>query len=195
MKSTLSLKLILFSVIVILCTQVVIAQTWTFRNGFGQSGATNSLPDVGRAICTDASGNVYITGKISDDLTGNTVSFGGTALVSDGDDDGFVAKFNSAGVHQWSIRFGGIGFVDIGNGIATDGTSVYVVGAANGAMTVGTSATSYPGVGTGTDGVIMKLNAATGAVTWVTRFGGGNSDIAQSVAVDPSVPLSLYGGV
>lgn len=179
--------------IVALCTQVVNAQTWTFRNGFGQSGATNSLPDVGRAICTDASGNVYITGKISDDLTGNTVSFGGTALVSAGDDDGFVAKFNSSGVHQWSIRFGGTSFTDIGYGIATDGTSVYVAGAVNGAMTVGTSPTSYPVAGAGIDGVIMKLDAATGGVTWVTRFGGGNSDEAQSIAVDPSGNVYVSG--
>ena len=166
---------------------------WTFRNGFGQSGATNSLADVGRAVCTDASGNIYVTGKISDDLTGNTVSFGGAALVSAGDDDGFVAKFNSSGVHQWSLRFGGTSFVDIGLGIATDGISVFVVGEANGTMTVGTSGVTYPDVGTGIDGVIMRLDAGSGAVAWVTRFGGGNSDEAQSVCLDQSGSLYVSG--
>src|ERR1044072_1020554 len=113
MKSTLSFNLFRLPVLIavpVLCSTILSAQTWTFRNGFGQSGATNGLADVGRAICTDAAGNVYVTGKISDDLTGNTVSFGGAALVSAGDDDGFVAKFNSAGVHQWSLRFGGSSF-------------------------------------------------------------------------------------
>jgi hypothetical protein len=60
------------------------SQVWTFRNGFGQNECTcgGGFPDIGRAVCTDASGNVYITGKISDALIANTVSFGGAALVS-----------------------------------------------------------------------------------------------------------------
>src|SRR5262245_43749372 len=110
MKATLSTRsLICCTVLVsaLLLSAPAFSQAWTFRNGFGQSGATNGLADLGRAVCIDAAGNVYITGKISDDLTGNTVSFGGAALVSAGDDDGFVAKFNAAGVHQWSLRFGG----------------------------------------------------------------------------------------
>lgn len=177
----------------LLFSSIVNAQTWSFRAGFGQAGATNSLADIGRAICSDAAGNVYVTGKISDDLTGNTVSFGGTPLVSAGDDDGFVAKFNAAGVHQWSLRFGGTAFIDIGNAIATDGTSVYVAGAASGAMTVGTSGTSYPAAVAGIDGVIMKLDAATGAVNWVTRFGGINADEAQAICFDGSGNVYVSG--
>jgi hypothetical protein len=131
-----------------------------------------------------------MTGKFSDDLTGNTVSFGGTALVSGGDDDGFVAKFNAAGVHQWSIRFGGTGFPDIGNGIATDGTSVYVVGTATNIITIGTSATTYNTIGGGTDGLVMKLNATTGALDWVTRFGGAQADEGQAICIDG--PGNIY---
>lgn len=167
------------------------SQSWTFRNGFGQAGA--GFADLGKAACTDASGNVYITGKISDALAGNTVNFGTGALVSAGDDDGFVAKFNSAGTCLWAIRFGGTSFVDLGEGIATDGTSVYVTGAVNGAMTVGTSATSYPAASAGIDGFVMKLDAATGATTWVTRFGGGNTDEGQAITLDPAGNIYVSG--
>jgi hypothetical protein len=138
---------------------------------------------------------VYITGKISDALIANTVSFGGASLVSAGDDDGFVAKLNSAGVHQWSLRFGSAGQDEGGYGIATDGTSVYVVGEANGTITVGTSATTYPPTAAGLiDGFVMKLDAATGAtVSWVTRFGGNNSDRGQAICLDPSGNVYISG--
>lgn len=170
------------------------SQSWAFRNGFGQNDNNTGFPDIGRAICTDASGNVYITGKISDALTGNTVSFGGSALVSAGDDDGFVAKFNSGGVHQWSLRFGGTGIDEGGFGIVTDGSSVYVTGETNGTMTVGTSATTYPVAGGGNDGFLMKLDAATGtSVSWVKRFGGANSDRGQALCLDPLGNIYVSG--
>jgi trimeric autotransporter adhesin len=169
------------------------AQTFTSRAGFGQDDLGSGLSDVGRGICTDAAGNVYMTGKISDALIGNTVSFGGAALVPAGDDDGFVAKFNSSGVYQWSLRMGGTQ-IDIANGIATDGVSVYVTGNADGAMTVGVSPTSYPGVSASFDGFVMKIDAATGAtVSWVRRFGGGNNDDGQAICLDPTGNVYVSG--
>jgi hypothetical protein len=168
------------------------AQEFSFRNGFGQSN-TLGLNDEGHAVCTDAVGNVYLTGKISDGQVGNTVSFGGAALVSAGDDDGFVAKFSSSGTHLWSIRFGGAAFTDIGLGIATNGTSVFVTGVVNGSMTVGTSATAYPAVGSGEDGFVMSLNAGSGATNWVTRFGGASADQGQAICLDGSGNVYVSG--
>ena len=176
---------------------ISVAQTWTFRAGFGQPGTEYHYADEGRAICTDAAGNVYVTGWFNDDLEHNrTVSFGGTPLISAEDDDGFVAKFNANGVHQWSIRFGGE-YIDQGRGIATDGVSVYVVGHGYGPITVGTLSDTYSAPGgnspTNNDGIIIKLNAATGAVQWVTRFGGPQHDEAQAVCLDNAGNVYVAG--
>lgn len=175
---------------------ISVAQTWNFRAGFGQPGTSFGYADEGRAICTDAAGNVYITGWFNDDLQGNTVSFGGTPLISAEDDDGFVAKFNADGVFQWSVRFGG-DFIDQGRAIATDGIAVYVVGHGYGSITVGTLSTSYDAPGgnvlTNNDGVIIKLNASTGAVQWVTRFGGPQNDEAQAVCLDNAGNIYVSG--
>jgi hypothetical protein len=194
MKTTLSSRsFFILATVTLLFSIQASAQTWTFRNGFGQNDAGTGFPDIGRAVCTDAAGNIYVTGKISDATVGNTVNFGGTALVSAGDDDGFVAKFNSSGVHQWSLRFGGTLLDEGGFGIATDGTSVYVTGETNGTMTVGTSATTYPVVGGGIDGLVMKLDAASGTLSWVRRFGGTNSDRGQAICLDVSGNVYVSG--
>jgi hypothetical protein len=39
----------------------------------------------------------------------------------------------------------------------------------------------------------MKLDASTGAATWVTRFGGFNLDVAQAVALDGSGNVYVSG--
>ena len=58
--------------------------------------------DRGYSVVADAAGNVYVTGYFA-----GSVDFGGGALVSAGNSaDIFVAKFNAAGVHQWSLGFG-----------------------------------------------------------------------------------------
>ena len=187
--TTVSLIQLIVFVFLLIAPGAGIAQNFTFRNGFGQPDNTG-FPDIGRAVCTDASGNVYITGNFSD--AGNTgnpayaINFGTGNLISAGDDEGFVAKFNSAGVCQWSIRFGGTG-VDVGYGIATDGTSVFVTGEFNSSMTVGASATVYNATASGnTDGFVMKLAASTGVTSWVSAFGGNNSDRGQAICLDAS---------
>lgn len=79
--------------------------------------------DMGHGIALDSSGNVYVTGFIS-----GTVSALG--LTSTGDEDIFVAKFDSSGTRQWARKIGGISH-DFGYGITADaGGNVYVTGSA-----------------------------------------------------------------
>ncbi|MEJ0103781.1 MAG: T9SS type A sorting domain-containing protein [Bacteroidota bacterium] len=81
--------------------------------------------------------------------------------------------------------------VDQGLGIVTDATSVYVVGSFGTSVSVNGSSV-ITGAG-GIDGVIFKLNAATGATQWVTTFGGSSSDNAQAVCLDASGQLYVSG--
>lgn len=59
--------------------------------------------DISYGVCTDVSGNVFITGVFT-----GTANFDGMNVSSAGGDDIYVAKYNSAGVIQWVHRDGGI---------------------------------------------------------------------------------------
>src|SRR6185503_11543650 len=88
---------------------------------------------VPNAITADAASNVVITGSCR-----GTVDFGGVPLPCDPlESDIFVAKFDSAGNHLWSYRYGGAGF-DSGVGLAIDGMNgVVLTGETNGTVDLG----------------------------------------------------------
>ncbi|MBC7863447.1 MAG: hypothetical protein IAF38_10760, partial [Bacteroidia bacterium] len=176
---------IIFLTLILICANSLFSQTptWTISGGTGSVGA-----EVGRGVCVDASGNVYITGSFS-----NTVDFdmgGGTAnLTSNGSNDIYIASYTSAGAYRWAVRAGGTGPDNTSpNGaICTDGTNVYVTGAYNGAATLFGSTSLTPNGGSGTDAFVAKLNATTGAWTWAVSIGGtGNTDNGTAICLDAS---------
>jgi hypothetical protein len=183
MKSKLYTVLpLLLLAICLLGSMTTVAQTWAFRNGFG----TNSPgTDRGLAIATDISGNVYITGSYV-----GAIDFGTGPLPTATANECYVAKFNSAGVCQWAVGFPAGTGNDVGNAIVTDGTSVYVAGSFNGSLTVPPLS---PVTGTGIEGFVAKLSAATGAGIWVTDFGGGSVDNAQALCLDGSGNVYVSG--
>ncbi|MDP8242138.1 MAG: SBBP repeat-containing protein [Candidatus Celaenobacter antarcticus] len=79
--------------------------------------------DNGNAICIDANGNSYITGKYME-----TFYFGTDSLTCVGDYDVFVAKLDTGGNWEWAVKAGGIDS-DMGFGIALDNeANCYVTG-------------------------------------------------------------------
>jgi uncharacterized delta-60 repeat protein len=83
---------------------------WVARyNGQGSS------VDVGKAIVSDASGNIYITGE---------------SRNSNGDDDYATIKYNNDGIQQWEVRYNGSGETfDLASALALDAAgNVYVTG-------------------------------------------------------------------
>ncbi|MDP4268259.1 MAG: hypothetical protein Q8880_12600, partial [Bacteroidota bacterium] len=53
-------------------------------------------------ITCDTYGNIYVTGSFQ-----GSANFGSTTLVSSGDDDVFITKYNSSGINQWALKVGG----------------------------------------------------------------------------------------
>jgi hypothetical protein len=80
--------------------------------------------DIGNGIATDSTG-VYVTGYYS---STSPVDLGNTKTlpISVGL-DAFVVKYNTSGQAQWSATVPGT-VSDVGTGIATDSTGVYVSG-------------------------------------------------------------------
>ena len=165
-------------------------QQWTLGEAFGSN---TGFVDAGQAIATDASGNVYVTGKFNTSIdfhNGTPVLVANATGVKT---DGFVAKFNSSGACQWSVRFGGPA-TDIGGlGIATNGTMVWVTGGANFPCTIGAGA-PIAAVGGSSDGIVFALDAITGATVWAKAFGGAPAgDRGQAICLDPTGDVYLSG--
>jgi hypothetical protein len=88
---------------------------WTFRIQGGIGGSV----DVIGSISVDASENIYLAAESSRQnltfysTTDAVVKFMPNLLGAYNVWDGYVAKFNSAGVHQWSAFVGALFFIYI----------------------------------------------------------------------------------
>jgi len=142
---------------------------WTKQ--FGGTG-----PDEGVEVAVDVSGNVLATGVFF-----GTVNMGGGNLVSAGNEEIFLVKYNASGVHQWSQRFGSTDS-DVGFGVVTDGVgSVFVTGFFRGTVNFGGGAL----VSAGNEDIYLAKYDAGGAHLWSKAFGSSNGEIGHAVAMDP----------
>jgi hypothetical protein len=154
------------------------APLWNQR--FGSTSA-----DIGYSAAVDASGNVFVTGNFQ-----GTVNFGGGDLVSAGGTDIFVAKYDAAGVHQWSQRFGSTGS-ESGSSVAVAAFgAVVVTGQFEGTVDFG-GIFNMVSAG-GTDIFVAKYDAA-GVRQWSLRFGSTSNDFGNSVAVDALGSVRVTG--
>jgi len=145
------------------------AHLWSQRFG----GIGN---DVGKAVTVDGAGNIIMTGHFR-----GPVSIGGAPLAGRGLQDIFVAKFDAAGLHQWSQWYGSAGG-DEGQDIVSDASgNVIVTGHYAGAINFGGGADT-PAFGS-LDMFVLKLNAA-GGYQWSKGVGNVNPDAGLGVAVD-----------
>ena len=126
-----------------------------------------SKHDYGYSVAIGSDGSVYVCGY--------------TDSAGAGNDDVFIAKFNSSGTLQWQKTLGGSDY-DRGTSVAvgSDG-SVYVCG-----YTKSAGAGDY-------DALIAKFNSS-GTLQWQKTLGGSDYDRGNSVAIgsDGSVYVCGY---
>ncbi|HTW92404.1 MAG TPA: SBBP repeat-containing protein [bacterium] len=128
----------------------------------------NLREDMGWAVATDASGNVYVTGISQSQSEPN-------------DDDYATVKYNADGTEAWHARYGSVGAGDAPSAIAVDAHgNVYVTGrcynADKGCSEFGT----------------VKYDAS-GSLVWDARYGNGYDDAAQAIALDASGNVYVTG--
>lgn len=144
----------------------------------GGSSTVNSL-------AADANGNIYITGYFT-----GTAIFGSTTLISVGQNDIFVAKWNpTSNSFIWAQQAGGPGN-DYATAVAVNGTNVYVTGYFfSAAATFGATTLANPA--TTEDVFVVKLvdTGSTSQFSWAKRIGGTGSDLSRGIAVNGS---SIY---
>ncbi|CAN5774762.1 hypothetical protein BH11BAC7_BH11BAC7_36130 [soil metagenome] len=144
---------------------------------WAKSGTSSSLCYTNALKC-DATGNIYSTGKISQNIT-----FGSSTFTHQGGDDMYTAKFDFNGTIQW-LHLEGKTLVasttsnnfDCGNGIDVDNSgNVYVAGSL---LDTFISASFYQSA------AIVKYNS-TGTKQWLYKFGNNNSvDVFNGIGLD-----------
>jgi hypothetical protein len=141
--------------------------------------AGGTINDEGRHIAYDIDGNIYVCGDF-----GGTATFGTTTLTSAGNNDIFLAKYNSNGDLQWAKRAGGTGS-DRAYGITVSATEVYISGDFEGTANFNTpSATgSNELTSAGNRDIYLAKYISNGDFQWAKRAGGTSDDIVYGVAV------------
>ncbi len=151
------------------------ALVWADRIG---GTAADSVTSLAR----DASGNLYIAGGFegaSDFDPGPGSQF----LTSVGGEDGFVARFTSAGTLTWARRFGGTALDQVADVAVDAAGNVYAVGIFQGqADLLPAAGGQVVSNGAEPDGFLLALDPA-GAARWAYPVGGVQSDAAAAVAV------------
>ncbi len=143
--------------------------------GMGAGGA-----DTGRAVATDAAGNVYTVGTFT-----GTVDFdprpATTFLTSVGAADGYVAKYDPAGNLKWAKRLGGSA-ADEAVAVTTNAAGyVFVAGTFTGSADFGP--TTLAGHAPGRDAFVLKMTVA-GDFVWAKQLGGVKDETVAGVAAD-----------
>ncbi len=148
-----------------------------------------STLDQGWGSCTDASGNVYLTGNTQSAV--NIYSGGHQNAPAGGPDDAFLVKFNSSGVRQWGTYYGGTG-IDAASSCATDASgNVYMAGITGSSL--GIASGGHQNTNVGGDLFLVKFNSA-GVRQWGTYYGGSGAELGFSFcATDPLGNVYLSG--
>jgi hypothetical protein len=150
-----------------------------WAKAFGTAGSDQ----VGGVAVVDGH-DVVVVGTFQD-----TLELGGGPLVSAGGSDVYAVRFDGAGTHLWSKRFGGTA-LDRGNRVVADGGSVIVAGEFS--DTVDFDGTPLTSVGQ-TDAFVLRLDAATGAVAAAVGFGGTDSDAAEALLAPGGGMVAVAG--
>jgi hypothetical protein len=141
--------------------------------------------DYAWAMACDPDGNVVVTGEIE-----STASFGsGVSLKSNGDNDVFVARYNTSGALLWAKKLGGGSKSDKGLGVTISGTSIYVTGKFEGTGNFAGTTLSSAG---GKEMFIAKYTTA-GAFVWAKKAGGSGDDEGYAICADASGNIYVTG--
>jgi hypothetical protein len=140
--------------------------------------------DRGHDIMINVNGEIIITGEFQ------TGYFGSHIAYSQGNEDMFLASYDSNGINQWVIS-GGSPEDDIGRGLSHDATgNIYVVGDY---ATTG----NFPPLTITSNGFadvyIAKYNITGTSLDWIRSVGGHDNDRGQGISVDPAGDVFACG--
>lgn len=164
---------------------MVIDPVLTWATYYGGSDA-----DYSQGVKVDAAGNIYMCGYTSS--TGNIATVGSQQSSLAAGSDGFIVKFNSAGVRQWATYYGGSSD-DLLYAVSCDTSgNVYAAGrtmSSSGIASLTAHQTTMFGL---SDAFLVKLNNA-GQLLWCTYYGGYSNEYGYAVDCDKQNNVYLCG--
>jgi hypothetical protein len=132
--------------------------------------------DLPRGLCTDAIGNVYLTGE----FYSPTISFGTTLLSTVGSSDIFLAKYDSAGTALWATRSGGTTYDEGWDVFVDDAGEVLLAGNfQSNPATFGSILLPHSG---GFNDLFITKYDSSGTALWAKSATGLGNDFANSVS-------------
>lgn len=183
--------LVWLSLLLVLATgpRVVRAQAPSWAGAAFGVASTASGSSNAQATATDVNGNVFVTGYFT-----GTVTFGTTALTSQGNGDVFVAKYVPAtSTWAWAVGAGGTD-LDEGTGLAVVGNNVYVLGNfAN--STTNVNGVLFQGAGSSAGTVVQGATAAAGPDIFLAKYvdQGSAATLAWTQVAGGTAPDYSYG--
>lgn len=143
-------------------------------------GSSSTSADYFTGMDIDAASNIYLSGA----YYGLPLVIGTATLANSGTNDGFIAKYNSAGTFQWANKVGGAGS-DFAYDVAVDANSnAYLTGYFAGTVvTVGSYSLTNTTPGTNQDIFVVKYNSA-GTPQWVSSATSIGGETAYAIASD-----------
>lgn len=146
--------------------------------------AGGSAEDRGNSIVLDPNRNVYITGFFK-----GTANFDGTTMISAGQSDAFIARYDTTGSVVWARQSGGIND-DIGNNIGIDSDeNLYITGYFNDTAKFDNMTATSAG---DTDIYVAKYTSA-GKAEWVQRYGDVYGDTGTGITLDNAKNIYAIG--
>lgn len=143
-------------------------------------------------IKTDSNNNIYVTG----DFDSPTLTFGSTTLVNSGNQDAFLAKFDSNGTPLWAKSITGTQY-DYGYALTVDSSNNVYVGGIFYSDTINISGITLTNVEATSPSIDHDVFFAkfdsTGNILWARSGGGTGYDELTSMTTDGNGNLYVAG--
>ena len=165
------------TMLVVLCLAAWQAQAQlpTFTS-LRSTGGTR--PNSGNAVAVNAAGETYVAGSFGFEGLGGSLDLTTTNLVSAGDSDGYVAKFNAQGQCLWARQMAGLEANDAYDVIVRSDGSILVTGEFVGTNQIGnTTLISHGGYD-----IFLAAFSTAGDLLWARAIGGDGDDFAIALA-------------
>lgn len=145
--------------------------------------------DGANCIAVTAAGDVYIGGSYNS----ASLTFGSNTLPNYGFNDGFVAKYNTAGTALWGRNIGEY-LDEFVSDIATDAAgNVYVAGIYNSLDVVIGSSVVITNNQDAVDDIFLAKFNASGTLLWARGAGGWEGDYAYGITADVAGNVYITG--
>ena len=149
--------------------------TWAFKIG-------GSASDQGNFITYDATGYIYVTGKMSNLNVDFDPSTNTNYVSSTGGEDIFLAKYDatltptSTSFYKWAFKVGAAS-EDVGYGVTTDGSgNAFITGAFQSTADFNPSATTNNLTASGDKDIFLAKYNSSGVYQWAVRMGSTSLD-------------------